>query len=113
MNLRTFLSAVLLPIWALLLPLTTHAAELYNPLGSRTIPQLIGFFIQALLGISGSIALAMIVYGGFLWLTAGGNPGRIDSGKQTLIWSVLGLLVIFGANILANFVISTLSTATT
>lgn len=88
------------------------AATLYNPLGDRSIPELIGFFIQAALGISGSIALLMVVYGGFLWLTAGGKTDRIEKGKQTLLWSVIGLAVIFGANILATFVINTLGGAT-
>ncbi len=95
-----------------LMPGTTRAAELYNPLGGRTVPEIIGFLIQAALGISGSLALLMIVYGGFLWLTAGGKTDRIEKGKQTLLWSIIGLAVIFGANILANFVISTLGGAT-
>lgn len=93
-------------------PVATHAAGLYNPLGDRTIPELIGFLIQAALGISGSIALAMIVYGGFLWLTSGGNPGKIEKGKNTLLWSILGLAVIFAANVLATFVINALGGAT-
>lgn len=94
------------------IPYIGNAAELYNPLGGKTIPELIGFVIQAFLGISGSLALAMIVYGGFLWLTSAGKPERITKGQQTLLWSVIGLVVIFGANVLANFVISTLGGAT-
>lgn len=102
----------LLALAILATPLTAQAQGLYNPLGDRTVPQLIGFIISAALGISGSIALLMIVYGGFLWLTAAGNTGRIDKGKQTLLWSIFGLAVIFSANILAQFVINTLGSAT-
>ncbi|HBU28034.1 TPA: hypothetical protein DEB00_02875 [Candidatus Uhrbacteria bacterium] len=95
-----------------LLPNTVLAVQLYNPLGSRTIPQLVGFVIQAVLGITGSLALAMVVWGGFLWLTAAGKPDRIKSGRDTLLWAVIGLAVIFAANILATFVINTLGGAT-
>ncbi|PIR47459.1 hypothetical protein COV06_03305 [Candidatus Uhrbacteria bacterium CG10_big_fil_rev_8_21_14_0_10_50_16] len=95
-----------------LLPQAAFASQLYNPLGSRSIPQLIGFVIQAVLGITGSLALAMVIWGGFLWLTAGGKPDRITKGRDTLIWAVIGLAVIFAANILATFVINTLGGAT-
>lgn len=102
--------------WALgalaLSPRVAWAAALYNPLGERSIPQVIGFIIQAALGISGSIALAMIVWGGFLWLTSAGVPDRISKGQKTIVWSVIGLAVLFAANILATFIINTLGGAT-
>lgn len=94
------------------LPRLTHAAALYNPLGQRSIPQIIGFVIQAALGIAGSIALLMIVYGGFTWLMSQGEPDKIKKGQQTIVWSVLGIAVLFGANILATYIINTLGGAT-
>lgn len=89
-----------------------HAAALYNPLGQRSIPQIIGFVIQAALGIAGSIALLMIVYGGYTWLMSQGEPDKIKKGQQTIVWSVLGIAVLFGANILATYIINTLGGAT-
>lgn len=113
----TALKKTMSAIWALALsaalPLLAHAAALYNPLGEVSVPMLIGRVIQAALGISGSIALLMFVWGGFLWLTSGGVPGRIKSGQDTLLWSAIGIAVIFGAYAIVNFLITSASGVTT
>ena len=41
--------------------------------------------------------LLIVVYGGFLWLTSGGNSQQIEKGKNAMIGSVIGLLIVFGA----------------
>lgn len=86
------------PAWAGTVPLQ-------NPLQAGDIPTLAGTIIKAALGIIGSIALLMFIWGGFLWLTARGNPETIKKGKGTLIWAVIGLAFIFSAYIIANFII--------
>ena len=50
-------------------------------------------------GISGAIALLMFIYGGFLWLTSGGAPGKIEDGRKIMVGTVVGLVIIFGANL--------------
>lgn len=94
-----------------MLPSMASAATLYNPLGEASVPQLIGRVIQIVLGVSGSLALLMFVYGGLIWLTASGEPGKIDKGRKTLIWATIGIAVLFGAFSLANFVITGLGSA--
>ena len=89
----------------ILVPASTNAA-LVDPLGNVTLPTLAGRIINAALGISGSLALVMFIWGGFLWLTAAGKPERIKSGQNTLLWAVIGLVVIFGAYAIVNFVIT-------
>lgn len=89
-----------------LMPLIVHAAPLYNPLGEVSLPILIGRAIQAVLGITGSLALLMFVWGGFVWLTSAGVPARIKSGRDTLMWASIGIAVIFGAYALVNFLIT-------
>lgn len=91
----------------------TGPVSLDNPLGDvKSLPVLIGKIIKALLGITGSIALVMFIYGGFTWMTAAGSPEAVSKGKNILIWAVVGLVVIFSAYGLVNFVIGSL-TATT
>lgn len=82
--------------------------EIENPLGEEatSIPLIIGRIINAALGISGSIAILMVVYGGVTWLTSGGSTDKITKGKNVLVWATIGLAVIFGAYSLVNFVIS-------
>lgn len=87
-------------------PSPTGIPALENPLGTTSVPQLLGRVINAFLGITGSLALLLFIYGGFLWLTSGGNEDSIKKGKATIVWAVLGLVIIFGAYALVNFVIS-------
>lgn len=56
-----------------------------------------GNVIKAMLGIVGSIAFAMIVYGGFLYLTSAGAPETITKAKNIVVWAALGLFIIFAA----------------
>ena len=81
--------------------------SLTNPLGdpSPDIPTLIGKIINAALGIVGSIALVMFIYGGFTWMTAAGNAEQITKGKNIIVWAAIGLVVIFASYSLVNFVI--------
>jgi len=75
------------------------------PLGTSSIQEIIGRIIQAVLGIVGSITLLMFVAGGFIWMTAAGNEKRVETGKNILIWSFLGLVVIFAAYAVTRFVL--------
>ncbi|MFA6171263.1 MAG: pilin [Patescibacteria group bacterium] len=77
--------------------------SLTNPLGDLKDPQtLIGKVIGAALGLVGSLALAMFIYGGFIWMTAQGNSEKVKKGRDTMVWATLGLIIIFSAyNIIA------------
>ena len=80
--------------------------KLDNPLGSTTdIPSLIGKIITAILGIVGSLALVMFIYGGIMWMTASGNEQKVTKGRETLLWAALGLVVIFSSYALTRFII--------
>lgn len=80
-----------------------------NPLGEVTdISQIVGNVLRALFGILGSIALLMFIYGGFTWLTSGGAAEKIQKGKDTMVWAVLGIAIVFAAYTIVNFVIDAL-----
>ena len=67
-----------------------------NPLGNITTPQqLIGKVISAVLGIVGSLALLMFIFGGLIWMTAAGNEKKVTQGRDILMWAAIGLIVIF------------------
>lgn len=81
---------------------------LVDPLNSVTLPQLAGRVIKAFIGIVGSLALLMFIWGGFLWLTAAGNTDRIKQGRDSMMWAVIGLVFIFSSYIIASFIIKAL-----
>ena len=95
--------------WEGAVPSTSNGTvQLKNPLTGDTtasnIPTLLGKAINAVLGIVGSLALVMIVFGGFTWMTAAGNADKVKKGKDILVWAAIGLAVIFSAYALVRFV---------
>jgi len=56
------------------------------------------------MGLIGSIALVMFVYGGVLWMTAMGNSEREKKGREVIVWSGLGVVVILISYIIVDFV---------
>lgn len=59
-----------------------------------TIPTALGRVVRAAIGIMGALFLAAFIWGGLLWMTAGGDAERVKKGKTTLINAVLGLLIV-------------------
>lgn len=98
-------------IFVLTIILTTQIASagLENPMRANSVPELIGLIIKAVLGVVGSIALLMFIYGGFTWLTSGGSEKKIKEGRETLIWSIMGLVVIFASYAILRFVFEILA----
>ncbi len=61
----------------------------------------VGIFLQ---GIVGSIILLFFVYGGLVWLTSGGDSGKVKKGRDIFINSIIGFMIV----VLAYFVVMTL-----
>ncbi|MBD3247934.1 hypothetical protein GF382_01430 [Candidatus Falkowbacteria bacterium] len=77
-----------------------------NPLGENVTPQqVIGQIINAVLGIVGSLALIMFIWGGLVWMTAAGSPEKISQGRMILLWATIGLVVVFSSFTLVRFII--------
>lgn len=85
--------------------------SLTSPIGKDVTPQVfIGRIINAALGIVGSLALLMFVYGGFVWLTSAGSADKVGKGKNILVWATIGLATIFLSYAAVRFVISRVAT---
>lgn len=85
------------------------ADELFtNPLSVNSPEALIAKIITVLLEVVGSLALIMFIYGGFTWILSGGNEENVKKGKETLKWSIVGIIIIFASYAILNFVLSAL-----
>ncbi len=67
--------------------------------------------INVVLGVLGVVAVAVVIYGGFLFLTAQGDPGRIKKGKDSITWGIIGLVIALLSWSIINFVLSTTMSA--
>lgn len=62
-------------------------------------------FINIALGFLGIAAVIMLLYGGFLWLTAGGSDDKVTKGKNIMVWALIGLVVISIAWTIGSYVL--------
>lgn len=62
--------------------------------------------VNVLLYILGAIAVVMIVIGGIRYTTSNGDSSNIKSAKDTILYSVVGLIVAILAYSIINFVLS-------
>ncbi|HTM68498.1 MAG TPA: hypothetical protein VL426_04305 [Candidatus Binatia bacterium] len=80
-------------------------------LTSKPLPQLVGSFIAAALGLLGVVLVVLVVYAGFIWMTAQGNEEKIKKAKGMITSAVVGMIIIFAAYAITNFVVDALSTS--
>ena len=67
--------------------------------------------INVVIGVLGVVAVAVVIYGGFLFLTAQGDPGKIKKGKDSITWGIIGLVIALLSWSIINFVLSTAMSA--
>lgn len=126
MKLFRKISSIGTTIGLMFLPLAVKAYSLENTLGlnagnvgsatglgTRDVRTTIASIINVALSLLGIIVLVIIIYGGFLWMTAGGNDERVTQAKQWIFGGIIGLVIILSAYAIAQFVISNLVGATT
>jgi len=89
--------------------------EVNNGLGgslSSTDPRiLVGRIIQIALSFLGAIALVIIMYAGFLWMTSNGDEEKVNKAKDILKNAIIGLVIILASWAIATFIISRLAGA--
>jgi len=95
---------------------TFGIAEVNNGLaGSLTTSDprfIVGRLIQIVLSFLGVIAIALIMYAGFIWTTSGGEEEKIERAKIILRNAVIGLVIILSSWGIATYVITKLMAAT-
>ena len=89
-----------------------NAASNKLGLGVRDPRSTIATVIRAAMGFLGTIAIVIILLGGFKWMTAAGNDEKITEAKKLIASGVIGLVIILSAYAITTFVLNQLITAT-
>lgn len=79
---------------------TCAGAISYNP------ATIIGLIINSALGFIGAVALVLFIWGGFKIMLSRGNPDDVKTGKNTMIWAVIGLILIFSSYAIVSYIIN-------
>ncbi len=72
------------------------------------LPLFIGGLINVFLSVLGIIFVVLVVYAGYLWMTAGGETTKVDKAKKLLGQAVIGIVLIVAAYAISTFVIDRL-----
>lgn len=65
-----------------------------NPLNTTDIRVLINKIIDLLFTLGIPLAVLLILWAGFLFLTSGGNPQKVNQAKATLLWTIVGFSIL-------------------
>ena len=71
----------------------------------KTFESMLGDIILLILSLVGIIAIAYIIFAGWLWMSAAGNEQKVEKAKGILFQSIIGLIIIIGAYTISYFVI--------
>lgn len=112
----SFIFLFLVPIsFFLLLPYSVQAFSYWDVgetlgLGEADLQETVIAIIQWILGLLGLIAVIVILYGGFIWLTSAGNEEKIAKAKKIITAAVVGLAIIILAWAISLYAINVLLT---
>lgn len=73
-----------------------------NALGDQNL--FLGQILQWAVGIGGGIAFLLIVYAGFMVMTAAGNPERLKAGQELLTSAISGLILLIFSIFILRFI---------
>ncbi len=84
----------------------TNGQPIPNCIPQKTIPQLLGMVINALLILAGAVAVLFIIIGGFQYVSSAGNPESVAKAKTTILYAVIGLIVAILSYAIVIFIIN-------
>ncbi len=73
------------------------------------IGAILGTITNVLFFIIGALAVIMIIYSGIRYTTSAGNPAGVTAAKNSLIYSVVGLVVAILAYAIVKYIVTSLS----
>ncbi|MCX6714587.1 MAG: IPT/TIG domain-containing protein [Candidatus Uhrbacteria bacterium] len=73
---------------------------------------IIARLIRTFISFLGVIAVIIVLYGGFMYMTAGGNDERVKKAKKIILNGIIGLVIVLLSFTIAQFIVGKLVAAT-
>ncbi len=95
--------------------LNANGNEICPTNGNENTPlnNIITLVINVFSIIVGFVAIVMMIYGGFKYITSSGDSGNVTAAKNTIMYALIGLVVVALAQLIVRFVIGKASSVTT
>lgn len=59
--------------------------------------------------VAGVLAVVLLIYGGYLYMTSGGDPGALTKAKKTITGTIVGLVIVILASVIVNSIIKVIN----
>ena len=69
------------------------------------VMEIVVFGLNTFVGLAALVAVAMIVYSGFTFITAAGDPDKVQKGSNALTAAIVGLIIVFIARMIVVFLL--------
>jgi uncharacterized membrane protein len=80
---------------------------------SQRVDNIITTIVNIISIIVAIVAVIMIIIGGFKYITSNGDSGAVSGAKSTILYAIVGLVVVALAQIIVRFVVNRLTTTST
>ena len=74
-----------------------------------TVMGVVKTIVSVLSWVIGVVAVIMVMISGFKYITSGGDSNGVSSAKNTLIYAIVGLIIVALAQFLVHFVLNNIS----
>ncbi|HPD98958.1 MAG TPA: pilin [Candidatus Saccharibacteria bacterium] len=76
-----------------------------NDEASEGVNDTVNLIINIFSWVVGVVSVIMIIYGGFRYITSGGDAGSVTSAKNTILYAIVGLIIVALAQVIVKFVL--------
>lgn len=88
---------------------TNTGVTLTNPLKGATLNSFLDDILAFVIRIGTVVVILMLVYVGYLFVVARGNDSKITEARQALLWTIVGALILLGAQVISASIKATVS----
>jgi cytochrome bd-type quinol oxidase subunit 2 len=82
-----------------------------NPSG--TVDSIITTVINIFSLVVGVVSVIMIIIGGLRYITSGGDSGNVSGAKNTILYAIIGLVIVALAQVIVRFVLAKVTSTAT
>ncbi|MDB5189408.1 MAG: protein of unknown function with transrane region [Parcubacteria group bacterium] len=88
----------------------TSGGTLQNPLNNiDSLPKLLEVILGAVVKLGSILLVVMLVWVGFLFVMAQGNPEEITKARSALVWTLIGGMILLGAQAISSLIQATVT----
>jgi hypothetical protein len=84
----------------------TSTADCSTSDATERVNNLIRTIVNLLSAVVGIVAVIMIIFGGLRYITSGGNDTSVTGAKNTILYAIIGLIIVALAQVLVRFTLN-------